>query len=101
MPSRGLHDVESADDIAVDIGAWVFQGIAHAGLACEVDDHVWLEGVGALGEGAHILKHRLGAGELRVLEQHLMTPLFEGGVVIVSHAVKAVDMVALVQQELG
>lgn len=97
---RDLHHVEGADNIAVDVGARVFQRIAHTCLAREVNDDVWLEAVGAVGEGLHILEHRLGAGELSVLQQHLMPPLFEFGFVVICHAVKAMHMMALVQQKL-
>ncbi len=35
---RRLHHVEGADDVGVDIGARVFQAVAHAGLGCEMND---------------------------------------------------------------
>ena len=41
--AAGFEDVEEADYVAVDVGPWVFQGVADAGLGGEVDDGV--EGV--------------------------------------------------------
>ena len=46
MAAGELHDVESADDVGVKVGARVLDRIAHTGLGCEVDDDFRLEGVG-------------------------------------------------------
>ena len=42
--ARGLHHVEGADHIAVDIGARVFEAVAHPGLGGEMHDHIRREG---------------------------------------------------------
>ena len=58
--ARGLHHVESAGQIAVDIGARGFEAIAHARLGGEVDDDVRARLLCGLHHGVSILKHRLG-----------------------------------------
>ena len=40
QPPRGLHHVEGADHIGIDIGARVLEAVAHPGLRGEVDDHI-------------------------------------------------------------
>ena len=54
-----------------------------------------------LAQGFDILKHPLGAGEIGVLQQDLMAPLFQRDIVVVRHAVIAGDTKTLVQQKLG
>ena len=40
QPARGLHHVERADNIGIEIGARIFQAVTHARLCREVDDHI-------------------------------------------------------------
>ena len=94
-----LHHVEGADDVAVDIFARGFKGIAHPGLCREVDDHLGFKGVGHAVQRIAVLQLRLDGGEVRVLQQDLVAALFQADVVIVRHAVKALHPKAFVQQQ--
>ena len=41
--AREFEHVEGADEIGIDIGARIFEAVAHAGLRREMDDDVGLE----------------------------------------------------------
>jgi hypothetical protein len=56
----GLHHIERAHDVAVDIGARVFKAVAHSGLCGEMYDHIGGKGPGRCGEPLRVLQHRLG-----------------------------------------
>ena len=99
QPAGGLHHVEGADDVAVEIGARVFEGIAHAGLGCEMDDDVRLELFGDGPEQGLILEKALRRREPLVLKEHLVAALLQGDVVIIRHPVVAMNAQALCKQE--
>ena len=90
QPPRGLHDVEGADDVRVDIGARVFQAIAYAGLCSEVDNSVGTKIVRNAIQQNGILQHPLGCREIGILQQHRVALLFKGNVVVVCHPVEPV-----------
>ena len=69
-------------------------------LTREVDDDIRREIVGNLRDQYVIFKHPLGHREMRVLKQHLMSALLQLDVIVVGHAVKAVDAEPFVEQEL-
>ena len=99
--ARGLHHVERADHVGIEIGARVLEAVAHPGLRREVDDHVGRERVRDPVEQRLILQHPLGGGEIRVLQQHLMPALLQADIVIIRHPVIAVNGEPLGQQQLG
>lgn len=96
-----FHHVERADNIAVDIGAWVFETVANAGLGGEVDDNVRAEGFSDLPKRCIVLKQGFCRGEAGMLEQHLVTPPLQIDIIIVAHAVIAMDGKSFGQQQLG
>ena len=66
-----------------------------------MDNHVWGKVIDHLRDQRIILKHPFGHGEMRVLQQHLMAPLFQRDVIVICHAVKPVDPKAFDEQKLG
>ena len=100
MPPGQFHDVEGADDIAVQIGAGVLQRIAHPGLRGEMDDHLRLKVIRHPVEQGRILQLPFGGREIRMVQQHLVAALFEPDVVIVRHPVIALHQKPLGQQQL-
>jgi hypothetical protein len=39
--AAAFQDVGKADDVAVDVGKRVLDGVAHAGLCSQIDDSLW------------------------------------------------------------
>ncbi len=99
QPPRRFHDVKSTDDIAVDIGARIFDAVANAGLRSEMDDDIGSKVVDHLVQKRVILQQPLCSAKGCVLEQGLMPPLFKADVVIIGHAIEAVNRIALRQQQ--
>jgi hypothetical protein len=97
---RGLHNVEGADDIGIEIGARILEAVAHAGLGGQMHDLVGDKGVDRRIECRLILEPRLGRRELRVPVQHVVAAALERHVVIIGHPVIAVHDHALVEQQL-
>lgn len=52
-----LKDVCETDDVAVDVGEWVFDGVTHAGLGSEIDHTLGLV-------GSEASFHRLAIGKI-------------------------------------
>jgi len=101
LAARGFHDVEAADDVGVDVGARVLDAVAHAGLGGQVDDGAGPGGGDGGLQGGVVFQQGFGGGELGVLAQQGVAGLLQAHVVVVGHAVVAVDGVALVEQQLG
>jgi len=95
-----FHHVEGADEVRVDIGARVLQRVTHPRLRGQVDDHIGLFGQSEGVKALEILQHSLGAGEVRVLQQHLVPSLLDAHVVVIGHPVIADDAETLLQQKL-
>ena len=95
---RGLHHVEGANDVAVYIGARVFKAVAHSGLSCEMNDHVWGKGIRNLIEQILIFQHAFGHRKMRMLQEHRMAPLFQRDVIVVRHTVIAMHLKTFRQQ---
>ncbi len=79
----------------------MLDAVAHAGLGGQVDDGAGAGGGDGGLQGGVVFQHGLGGGELGVLAQQGVAGLLEAHVVVVGHAVVAVDGVALVEQQLG
>lgn len=99
--SGGLHHVECADHVAVEIGARIFKAVADAGLCREVDDNLWLEVICKVVKFDLILQHALGHRKIGVLKQHLMATLFQCHIIVISHAVIAVNAKALSEKQFS
>ena len=98
--ARAFHDVEGADEVRIDIGARVFEAVTHPRLCGEVDDRIGLFRQRQRAEPLEILQHAFGAGEMRVLEQHLVAALLDPHIVVIGHPVIADDAKTFVQQQL-
>ena len=96
-----LQYVQRADDVAVYICSRLLETVADTGLSGEMNDHVRLEVSVHLAKSIEILKHAFRRGEIRALQQVLVTPALQGDVVIIGHPVVAVNDVALFEQQLG
>ena len=97
--ARGLHHVEGADHVAVEIGARVFKAVAHPGLGREMHDHIGREVVRDRVQQLLILQHAFGHRKIRILQQHRVAALFQRDVIVIRHAVIAVHHEAFGQQE--
>ena len=104
MVAACLKDVEEADEVALEVGARVLDGVAHARLGGEV--HHDVEAVlseQALDEGgiaqvaAHEGKASVGVG----LGQHAQARVLDAGVVIAVEVVESDDgVIGLLEQLL-
>ena len=102
--AAGLKDVEEADQVALEVGARVLDGVAHARLGGEVHHDVEaVLGEQALDEGgvaevaAHERKAAVGIG----LGQHAQARVLDAGVVVAVEVVEADDhIVSLLEQFL-
>ena len=98
---RGLHHVERAHQIGVDIGARVFQAVANARLRGQMHDDVGLLRRGDVPHGGIILEHReMRAKRVRARQQSVARFL-QGHVVIRRHAVEASDEMPVRDQATG
>ena len=79
--ARAFHHVEGADQVRIDIGARVFEAVPHPRLRGEVHDHIGLFRQSERVERLEILQHPLKAGEMRVLQQHLVPQLQRDGAI--------------------
>lgn len=102
--TAGLKDVEEADEVALEVGARVLDGVADARLGSEV--HHYIEAVlgeQALDEGgvAQVAAHE-GEAAVRVsLGQHAQAGVLDAGVVIAVEVVEANDgIIGLLKQLL-
>ena len=98
--SRGLHHVERTDKITVEVRTRIFQRIANTCLPREVDNHIGREIIRDLCDQRIVLKHPFGHRKMWVLHQCLMPALLQRDVIVVGHAVKAVDAEPFVEQKL-
>ena len=94
-----VQHVKAADKIGVQIGARVFQRIAHPRLGREVDDHIRLGRAHGGFQRGLIFQKRLGHREIRALHQHGMAALFQRDVIVIGHAIIAHNTKAFGQQK--
>ena len=96
--AAAFENIDEADEIAVDIGMRVQQGVAHAGLGGKVDDLVeFLGGEQRLHAGT-VTDIQFDEAEFRVFGQSLEAAFLEADVVIIVEIVEADDLVATRQQ---
>ena len=108
MPDRvvaaGLEDVEEANEVALEVGARVFDGVADARLGGKV--HHDVEAVlreQALDEGgvAQVAAHEGEAAVCVGLGQHVQARVLDTGVVVAVEVVEADDhVVRFIEQSL-
>lgn len=103
MVAAGLKDVEEADEVALEVGARVLDGVAHARLCGEV--HHDVETVlreQALDEGgiAQVAAHEGEAAVGVGLGQHAQARVLDAGVVIAVKVVEADDCVIGLLEQL-
>jgi len=98
--ARAFHHVEGADQVRLNIGARVFEAVSHPRLRGEVDDHVGPFRQCQRVQGVEIFEHGFGRAEMRVLQQHLVTPLLDPHIVIIGHPVKADHAETFIEQQL-
>ena len=95
--ARGLHHVEGAHDIGVDIGARVFQAIPNPCLRREMNNYIGRSLRDGHLQGFIVFQHRLGEREFRMLAQYLDPALLETDILIIGHSVIAGDRPALLK----
>ena len=88
--AAAFQNIGKADEIGVDICGWVFQAISNPRLGREVNDHVRREVVGNLVENLLVFEQPFGGGKIGILQQHLVTALFQSDIIVIGHAVVAV-----------
>ena len=98
-----LKDVEEADEVALEVGTRVFDGVAHARLGGEV--HHDVEAVlheQALDEGgiAQVAAHEGEAAVCVRLDQHAKARVLDAGVVVAVEVVEAYDYVIGLLEQL-
>ena len=87
-----LEDVVEADEVALDVDVRVVDGVADAGLCCEVHDNVGLVGVENFVHKAFVSdaapdKNVLDGGFDRVDQAEAV--LLERGIIVIVHVVEA------------
>ena len=92
--ATAFQDMGKADDVAVDVGERVLDGVAHAGLSSKVDDTLRLVGDKALFHGFAIAQIDAQVGVVWVAGMACQPCLFDGRVVVVVVVVDANDGVA-------
>ena len=95
--AAAFQDVRKADDVAVDIGKRVFNGVTHAGLGGEVDDSLRLVGGKALFHGFAVTDVDAQVGIVGVTCMACQSCLFNGRVVVVVVVVDTDDGVTTLQ----
>jgi hypothetical protein len=99
--AAGLQDVHEADDVALDVGVWILQRVAHAGLRGEVDHPLRPEvGEGRVERGA-VLQRRAQEREPGQWCQPRQPRFLQPRVVVVVEVVVAEHLVAARQQALA
>lgn len=96
MVAAGLKDVEKADEVALEVGARVLDGVADTGLGSEV--HHYIEAVlseQALDENgvAQVAAHEGEAAVCVGLGQHAQAGVLDTGVVVAVEVVETDDNV--------
>ena len=104
MVAAGLKDVEEADEVALEVGARVLDGVADTGLGREV--HHYIEAVlgeQALDKGgvAEVAAHEGEAALCVGLGQHAQARVLDAGVVVAVEVVETDDnVIGLLEQLL-
>lgn len=99
--AAAFENIGKADDIAVDIGVRVLQGIANAGLGSQVDDLVEFLGGEQCFHSDPVTDIEFDEAEVGMAGQPGQPAFLEADVVIVIHVVEADDLVAPRQQAQG
>lgn len=102
--AAGLEDVEEADEVALEVGAWVLDGVADARLGGEVHNDVEaVLGEQPLDEGgvAQVAAHEGEAAVCVGLGQHAQAGVLDAGVVVAVEVVETDDnVIGLLEQLL-
>ena len=103
MVAAGLKDVEEADEVALEVGARVLDGVADTGLGREVHHDVeTVLGEQALDEGgiAQVAAHEGEAAVGVGLGQHAQARVLDAGIVVAVEVVEADDCVIGLLEQL-
>ena len=100
QPARGLQHVKSAGQIAVDIGARIFETVTHTRLGSQVDDHIGLKLIRHPINEGRIFQHPFGHGKAGGLPEPGMALLFQAHVIVIRHPVKTMHLKTLFQKQL-
>ena len=101
--AAGLQDVEEPNEVTVDVGLGILDGVAHAGLRSEVDHDIEaILGKQVLDERrvAQVTAHEGEAVILVGIRQHAQANLLDAGVVVAVYVVQADDDVVGSLQKL-
>ena len=93
--AAGFEHAGEADEVAVRVGAGVFQAIAYAGLGAEVGDVVGFKVRDERGEFLGVGEIRLQKTEIRQRRELLKAGALEGDVIVVGEVVHAEHLATL------
>ena len=97
----GFEKVEGAYQVGLDIRTRRVDGIAHARLRGEVDDHIGSLGGDELVQNAVLLDPPVDGAKGGRLEKHRLPPFLEANILIVGHRIEADHLIAMLQKVLG
>ena len=89
--SAAFEDVGEADDVAINVGERVFDGVTYASLCCQIDHSLGLVCCKTIVDGLSICKIDSQMCVFGMVSKAPKTSLFNGRVVIVVMVVDAND----------
>ncbi len=99
--ATAFQDMGKADDVAVDVGQRVLDGVTHTSLGGEVDDTLWLMGGEALLHGVAVTQVDVQVRVVGMTGMPSQAGLFQGRVVVVVMVVNTDDGIATFKQSEG
>jgi len=87
--TRDLHQVEGSNNVRLDIGARIFEAVPHASLRGQMNDYFRGGVPGGSKQKVPIFQHPFNCVEVRILQQHLVAPPFQGDIVVICHPVES------------
>ena len=97
----GFEEVERADQVGLEIGARRVDGVAHACLRGEVDDHIGALSGYEVVQSTVFLDPLVNGAKGGRLQKHRLPPFLEAHIVIVGHRLEADHLIAMRQKVLG
>ena len=94
-----IHHVERAHNIRIDVVARLLDGVTHPGLPGQMDDHIRFEVQNGRNENVFVFQKPFAARKRRTGIKLRIAIFLQLDVIIIGHAVEAVNFQALLKQQ--
>ena len=86
--STTFEDIHESDNVAVNVGVWIFKRVSHPGLSCKIDDDIEFVLRKQLSQRFTVFQIKTCEGEIRILSESCEPIFFKLDIIVIVEVVE-------------